>query len=74
MARQEKTMKRAILIMGLVLSLSACSEDEEKGEFADSTVGPTVSVQCDRSVSAALEPTKPDAGSSRIEVACEQAQ
>jgi hypothetical protein len=68
-------MRRYVVILGLVLaSLNGCSEDEEKGEFADSTVGPTVSVQCDRSVTAALEPTKPDAGSSRIDVVCERAQ
>jgi hypothetical protein len=60
---------RSVVILGLVLaSLSGCSEDEEKGEFADSTVGPTVSVQCD------LEPARPDAGASRIEVACEREQ
>jgi PBP1b-binding outer membrane lipoprotein LpoB len=67
-------MRRYVVILGLALASLGCSEDEEKGEFADSTVGPTVSVQCDQSVTSALEPAKPDSGSSRIEVACERAQ
>jgi hypothetical protein len=68
-------MTRYLVILGLALaSLGGCSEDEEKGEFADSTVGPTVSVQCDRSVTSALEPARPDSGASRIEVACEREQ
>jgi hypothetical protein len=64
-------MRRYVVILGLALaSLSGCSEDEEKGEFADSAVGPTVSVQCERQVDASLEPARPDSGSSRIDVAC----
>jgi hypothetical protein len=65
-------MRRYVVILGLALaSLSGCSDDdEEKGEFADSAVGPTVSVQCERQVDASLEPARPDSGSSRIDVAC----